>query len=109
MDELRVADDGVEQIVEVVRDGLARDICVRRSRSCGVDTACSRFAKTSRADSRAWTSVRGELALDTSASVAWVRASRPVEAVSSGVKVVVISGSVSDTSGTTALLMMAIL
>ena len=57
----------------------------------------------------AWTSTIGELAVETKASIACVSASMPVQAVRYESIVSVHSGSTKATSGTTVLLMIAIL
>jgi len=59
--------------------------------------------------SMACRSVIGECAIDTNASMAWVRASKPVHAVKDAGILVSVTGSIKARSGTIALLIMVIL
>ncbi len=65
-----------------------------------------RYSANSLVASKAYISVMTEEAFETYASKAWHRASMPVAAVSSGLMVMVISGSISARSGSIILLTM---
>jgi hypothetical protein len=66
--------------------------------ACTSETACS-----------AWSSVSGPWASETNASMPWVSASSPVTALSASGMVVSSRGSITETSGTSALRMIVIL
>ena len=84
-------------------------ICSLTFISLGFCTNVTMFSLINRMASRACISVKGPAPVETNASIACTNASIPVQALRKGSIVIVVSGSIKATSGTTALLTMEIL